>query len=75
MNFKVGIVDENGTIQKITINNKFFIELSERLRQEGVTPVLTSDDKGRMQTYNAQALIVMAKDTKGGLMFLPNIKD
>jgi hypothetical protein len=75
MNFRVGIVDENGTIQKIAINNKFLIDLSERLRRDGVTAVHTSDDKGKLTTYHAQAIIMMAKDCKGGLMFFPDIKE
>jgi hypothetical protein len=72
MNFRVGIVDENGNIQKITINEKFLVELNQKLKSNGITAVHTSDGEGRLRTYNAQAIIIMARDCKGSIMFIPN---
>jgi hypothetical protein len=72
MNLPIRIVDENGSIKTLVINKKFLIALSEKLRIEGVTPVHTSDDNGIMKTYNVQAIILMAKDCEGHMMFISN---
>jgi hypothetical protein len=72
MNLPIGIIDENGSIKTIIINKKFLVELSEKLRIEGVTPVHTSDDNGSTKTYNVQAIVLMAKGCKGHMMFIPN---
>ncbi len=68
INLPIGIVDEFGSINKITINEKFLVELSKKLRTEGVTPVHTSDEKGAMRTYSVQAIVMMAKGCKGSVI-------
>lgn len=71
MNFPIGIVDEEGTIKTLVINEKFLVDLNKKLRTEGITQVHTSDDSGKMRTYNVQAIIQMAKGCKGHMMFIP----
>lgn len=71
MNFPIGIVDEEGNIKTIAINEKFLVELNKKLRAEGITEVHTFDDSGNQKTYKAQAIIQMAKGSKGHVMFIP----
>jgi hypothetical protein len=71
MNLPVGILDENGSMETVTISEKFLVELCGKLRKEGITKVHTSDDNGNVKTYNAQAVIMMAKGCEGSLMYLP----
>ena len=70
-NFPIGIVDEEGTIHTLVINDEFLIALNKKLRAEGITEVHTSDDNGRLKTYKAQAVIQMAKGAKGHMMYIP----
>jgi hypothetical protein len=72
MNFPVGIVDEEGIIHRLVINEKFLVELNERLRTDGITAVHTYGENGQRKTYNAQAVIQMAKGCKGSMMFIPH---
>ncbi|MFC0188459.1 hypothetical protein ACFFJY_09190 [Fictibacillus aquaticus] len=72
MNIPVGLVDENGKIHYMVMRDKFLSDLSVMLRQEGITPVHTSDDKGNLKTYQAQAVILMSKGCKGHMMFIPD---
>lgn len=73
MNFPIGIVDENGSVKTLVINEKFLVELNKKLRTEGITEIHTSDDNGNFKTYKAQAIIQMARGCKGHMMFIPNI--
>jgi hypothetical protein len=71
LNFPIGIVDEEGNIKTIVINEKFLTDLNKKLRTEGITEVHTGDDKGNLRTYKVQAIIQMAKGCKGHMMFIP----
>lgn len=72
MNIPIGLVDEKGKINTVIINETFLAELSIKLRVNGIVPVHTYDDKGKLLTYNTQAVILMAKGCKGNIMFIPN---
>lgn len=71
MNIPVGLVDEKGSIKTVIISDTFLSELSKALRTDGITPVHTYDN-GRLQTYNTQAVVLMAKGCKGNVMFIQN---
>jgi hypothetical protein len=71
MNFPIGVVDEEGNIKTLVINEKFLVELNKKLRTEGITVVHTGDDNGNLRTYKVQAIIQMAKGCKGHMMFIP----
>jgi hypothetical protein len=56
----------------MVISTQFLSELGKMLRTEGITSIHTMDDNGNTRTYNAQAVVLMAKGCKGNIMFLPN---
>lgn len=72
MNVPIAIVDENGSFHNMVISSEFLSELGKMLRTEGITPIHTMNDSGNKHTYNAQAVVLMAKGCKGNMMFLPN---
>ncbi|AOZ91583.1 hypothetical protein [Paenibacillus crassostreae] len=71
MNLPIGVVNEEGSIKTLVINEKLLLELSKKLRTEGVVEVHTGDDYSNLKTYKVQAIIQMAKGCKGHVMFIP----
>lgn len=66
MNIPVAIADENGKFHTLMIDEKLLVDLVKELRTVGPTQVHTTN-----KTFDAQAVVVMAKGTKGSMLFIP----
>lgn len=56
----------------MVVSSGFLKDVAETLRTEGVSPIRTINDKGNKNTYNAHAIVLMAKGCNGSVLFIPN---
>lgn len=71
MNIPIAVADENGTFNKMVVSSDFLKDIAETLRTEGVSPIHTIDDKGNKKTYNAHAIVLMAKGSTHSVLVIP----
>lgn len=67
MNIPVGIIDENGEMRRTKIPESLLSELVKKINTKGMTSIHTAKE-----SHKAQAIIVMAKDCEGKMLFIPD---